>query len=68
MGQWDHKAEELRKAKRILILCGSNSPLSESEVAALELFAKHYNCVIATENYLIFIARVVLIRIVYRTH
>ena len=50
LGQWDHKAEELRKAKRILILCGSNSPLSESEVAALELFAKHYNCVIATEK------------------
>lgn len=47
---WKEKAEELRKSKRILVLCGGSNPLSEQETRALELFASRYNCVIATEK------------------
>lgn len=50
LAQWKEKADELRKANRILVLCGSGNPLSASEIEALELFSKRYNCVIATEK------------------
>lgn len=47
---WLEKAEELKKAKRIMILVGAGNPLSDGERAALECFAARYNCVVATEQ------------------
>lgn len=47
---WQQKAEKLKKAKRILVLCGSALPASGELEKALDDFAERYNCVISTEH------------------
>ena len=47
---WKEKVEQLKKAKRILIVCGSSVPYSKETLAKMEQFAVKYNCVFATER------------------
>ncbi len=47
---WAQKAEKLKKAKRILVLCGSAVPASAELTRAMDDFAERYNCVISTEH------------------
>ena len=47
--KWQEKAEQLKRAKRILILCGSGLPATAEEREAVELFFEKYNCVFAVE-------------------
>lgn len=47
--KWEEKAEKLKKAKRILVVCGSALPASEELKNAIDAFADRYNCVISTE-------------------
>lgn len=47
---WMQKAEKLKKAKRILVLCGSAVPASKKLEQAMDAFAERYNCVISTEH------------------
>lgn len=47
---WQKKAEKLKAAKRIMVVCGSQEPASAELNAALDAFEAHYNCVIATEH------------------
>ena len=48
--EWAEKAEELKAANRILVLCGEMPHPSERLAAAIDAFAERYNCVIATEK------------------
>ena len=47
---WQTKAEKLKKAKGILVVCGSALPASQALKDAVDAFAHRYNCVIATEQ------------------
>lgn len=47
--KWMKKAEQLKAAKRILVVCGSAVPASKELAANMDLFAERYNCVISTE-------------------
>ncbi|MCF2653182.1 2-succinyl-5-enolpyruvyl-6-hydroxy-3-cyclohexene-1-carboxylic-acid synthase [Anaeromassilibacillus senegalensis] len=47
--KWLEKAAKLKKAKRILVVCGSAVPASESLKNSMDAFAERYNCVISTE-------------------
>ncbi len=47
---WLKKAEKLKNAKRILVVCGSQVPASNELNAALDAFEARYNCVISTEH------------------
>ncbi len=48
--KWNEKAERLKQAKRILVICGSAVPGSQEMTNSLEAFAERYNCVISTEQ------------------
>lgn len=48
--QWLKKAETLKKAKRILVVCGSQVPASKELNEALDAFEARYNCVVSTEH------------------
>lgn len=47
--QWKTLSDKLTASKKILVVCGSDSPAPEGQIKAMESFAKKYNCVIATE-------------------
>lgn len=47
---WLKKTEKLKKAKRILVLCGSAVPASRKLEQAMDAFAERYNCIISTEH------------------
>lgn len=47
---WMQKAEKLKKAKRILVLCGSAIPASKKLEQAMDAFAERYSCIISTEH------------------
>lgn len=47
---WEQKSKELASAKRILILCGSGTPLPAATLEKMSQFSSKYNCVIATEH------------------
>lgn len=47
--QWKALSDKLTASKKILVVCGSDSPAPEGQIKAMESFAKKYNCVIATE-------------------
>lgn len=47
---WLEKVEELKKAKRILVVCGSAIPATKELETAMDAFAERYNCVISTEH------------------
>ncbi len=47
---WLKKAEKLKNAKRILVVCGSQVLASNELNAALDAFEARYNCVISTEH------------------
>ena len=47
--KWQERAEQLKRAKRILVICGSGLPATEEERQAVEAFFEKYNCVFATE-------------------
>lgn len=49
--KWKSVADKLLKAKKILVVCGSDSPASSKQIKAMESFAEKYNCVIATEYF-----------------
>lgn len=48
--KWQEKAEKLKNAKRILVVCGSAAPASQELLKNLDAFAERYNCVISTEH------------------
>ena len=48
--KWQEKAEKLKNAKRILVVCGSAVPASAKLLENLDAFAERYNCVISTEH------------------
>lgn len=48
--KWIEKAEELKKAKRIMVVRGSAVPASAELTKNMDLFAERYNCVISTEG------------------
>ena len=47
--KWREKAEQLRSAKRILVICGSGLPATAEERLAVESFFEKFNCVFAVE-------------------
>lgn len=47
--RWMEKAEKLKRAKRILVICGSAVPASGELSKQMDAFAQHYNCAISTE-------------------
>lgn len=47
---WAKKVSELKNAKRIMVLCGSGTPISSEMQRQMEEFFSKYNCVIATEH------------------
>lgn len=47
--EWQKRADELARAKRVLVVCGSALPATEQEKAAVERFFETYNCVFAVE-------------------
>lgn len=48
--QWTHYVNELKKKKRIMVLCGSGVPVDDATQSAMNEFAERYNCVLATEH------------------
>lgn len=50
MKSWSEKVNELKSAKKILVLYGQNAPVGEAQKKRIEEFAGKYNCVIATEH------------------
>lgn len=50
MSLWAAKVEELKKAERILVVCGERIPPCKKELEYIAKFASKYNCVIATEH------------------
>lgn len=49
-GEWMKVRDRLVAANKILVVCGSHSPVSKELEVAIESFFKKYNCVIATEH------------------
>lgn len=47
--QWEKASEQLQKAEKILVVCGSAEPASESMKKAVEQFFDKYNTVFSTE-------------------
>lgn len=47
---WKYRAQMLKDAKRIMVVCGSDEPAAPAAVAAFTEFAKHYNCTFVTEK------------------
>lgn len=46
---WQEKARLLAGYKRVMVLCGSSSPISAAQREAMSAFAGKYNCAIVTE-------------------
>ena len=46
---WQEKARQLAGYKRIMVLCGSSSPIPPAQQEAMSAFAARYNCAIVTE-------------------
>jgi len=46
---WKEKLDELKNAKRILIVCGSDLPMTEEQKDAMTLFYNKYPCSFITE-------------------
>lgn len=47
---WKERAEKLKNAKKIMVVCGQRIPMGGHEAEMMEKFAKKYNCIIATER------------------
>lgn len=47
---WKEKKEELKNAKRIMVLCGQHTTFTEKEYAVLDKFHDKYNCVVLAEH------------------
>lgn len=50
LDEWEEKAEELKSAKRIIVLYGQRGPVNESKKADIENFVKKYNCIISVDH------------------
>ena len=50
MDKWKEMAVRLKKASRIMVVCGEHIPPQRKELDDMMRFAKKYNCVIATEH------------------
>ncbi|MCH1982153.1 2-succinyl-5-enolpyruvyl-6-hydroxy-3-cyclohexene-1-carboxylic-acid synthase [Ruminococcus sp. OA3] len=50
MDKWKEMAGKLKKASRIMVVCGEHIPPQRKELDDMIRFAKKYNCVIATEH------------------
>ena len=47
--KWKAAADELLSHKRIMVLCGSSTPVSNQEKSAMDLFGEKFNCAFVTE-------------------
>jgi 2-succinyl-5-enolpyruvyl-6-hydroxy-3-cyclohexene-1-carboxylate synthase len=47
---WSEKAEKLRQADKILIMCGQHEPFNEKEKEIIDKFSKNYNCVFISDH------------------
>ena len=50
LDQWKEMAEKLKKAERIMVVCGERIPPRKKELDNIIKFAKKYNCMLATEH------------------
>lgn len=48
--EWEEMVAKLKNAKRIMLICGQNNPLSEEEKHYFDLFTEKYNCVVLTDH------------------
>lgn len=48
--QWKDCVEELKQAKRILVVCGMNNQVNKNELNYMEQFFEKYNCVFSVEH------------------
>ncbi len=47
---WEDKAEQLKNAKRIMVICGQHDTFTEEEYKYLDMFHERYNCVVVGEH------------------
>ena len=50
VAKWKEKVEQLKAAKKILVVCGSAVPATKELLEAMDAFADRYNCAISTEH------------------
>lgn len=48
--QWKDCINDLKKAKRILVVCGMNNQVTEKELEYMKQFFERYNCVFSVEH------------------
>ena len=48
--EWAQKAEVLKKAKRIMVVCGQHDNFTEEEYKYMDMFHERYNCVFVGEH------------------
>lgn len=47
---WEKRAEKLKAAKRIMVVCGQHDAFTEEECKYLDMFHERYNCVVVGEH------------------
>jgi len=50
MDTWEKKAEQLKAAKRVMVVCGQHDTFTEEEYKYLDMFHERYHCVVVAEH------------------